>query len=308
MTLPVLHGLHQRFSMCFDLWTRPQHSDIVQSLPFVGARHTCECKDLAPFYHDDLWEKAPVPPFFQGAETVFFLGQDSLRPISERMSRRLPCPVHWVRSFPQRDTRKSVPDFVAGRLRSLGLSTQNIPVRLKASRQDLVSIQSRLVELGLPLQCSPVVLHPGSGGRKKIWPLKKWRFLVQWIVQNTQKPLIVLSGPADSHLIAFAKEMEQIGAFLLQDLSLTQALALLVQGSAYVGNDSGMSHLAGVSGINAVVVFGPTNPRVWAPRGPNVHVVKTHWDVEKNLEISFSGDDVSPDVEAIQHFLRPLIS
>ncbi len=307
LALPVLHGLHQRFSMCFDLWTRPQHGEIVQALPFVGTWHTSECKDLIPFYHDDLWENAPIPPFFQRAQTVFFLGQDSLRPTSDRLSRRLPCPVRWVRSFPKEHIDQSVPEFVADQFASLGFPAKNIPVRLNAPPQALASLQARLAELGLPLRCRPVVLHPGSGGRKKIWPLGKWRTLMEWIIRNTHEPIIVLLGPADSHLIPLGREAENLGAFLLHDLPLTEALALLNQGNTYVGNDSGMSHLAGVSGIEAIVVFGPTNPKIWAPQGSNVQVVKTHWNEGKNLEPDSLRDDVAPDVKAIQNLLMPLL-
>jgi hypothetical protein len=45
----------------------------------------------------------------------------------------------------------------------------------------------------------------------------------------------------------------------------------------YIGSDSGVSHLAAAVGIPAIAVFGPTDPRVWAPRGRNAVVVKRSW-------------------------------
>jgi heptosyltransferase III len=43
----------------------------------------------------------------------------------------------------------------------------------------------------------------------------------------------------------------------------------------YIGNDSGFSHLAGLLGRRAVVLFGPTDPLVWKPLGPRVETLTT---------------------------------
>jgi ADP-heptose:LPS heptosyltransferase len=42
----------------------------------------------------------------------------------------------------------------------------------------------------------------------------------------------------------------------------------------YIGNDSGVTHLAAAIGCKTVAVFGPTDPKVWAPRGPNMTAVQ----------------------------------
>ena len=41
----------------------------------------------------------------------------------------------------------------------------------------------------------------------------------------------------------------------------------------YIGNDSGITHLAAAVGVPVVAIFGPTDPAVWAPRGDRVRVV-----------------------------------
>jgi ADP-heptose:LPS heptosyltransferase len=50
--------------------------------------------------------------------------------------------------------------------------------------------------------------------------------------------------------------------------------ALLARAGAYVGNDSGVTHLAAASGAPTIALFGPTDPRVWAPLGPRVEVIR----------------------------------
>jgi ADP-heptose:LPS heptosyltransferase len=47
----------------------------------------------------------------------------------------------------------------------------------------------------------------------------------------------------------------------------------LATARVYIGNDSGITHLAAAVGTPVVALFGPTDPRIWAPRGPQVHVI-----------------------------------
>ena len=58
----------------------------------------------------------------------------------------------------------------------------------------------------------------------------------------------------------------------LTDLSLTQVLGLLSCADGFVGNDSGITHLAAGLGVKTLAVFGPTNPAVYGPIGPAVTV------------------------------------
>jgi hypothetical protein len=56
---------------------------------------------------------------------------------------------------------------------------------------------------------------------------------------------------------------------------LEQYRQLAARARIYVGNDSGITHLAAAAGAPVVALFGPTDPAVWAPRGRNVRVVAT---------------------------------
>jgi ADP-heptose:LPS heptosyltransferase len=56
--------------------------------------------------------------------------------------------------------------------------------------------------------------------------------------------------------------------------SLPDLAARLAGCWAYLGNDSGVSHLAGLVGARTVAVFGPTAPDVWRPLGPCVHLAR----------------------------------
>jgi heptosyltransferase-2 len=48
----------------------------------------------------------------------------------------------------------------------------------------------------------------------------------------------------------------------------------VLERSIFIGHDSGISHLAAAAGANCVLLFGPTDPDVWAPRNKNVQVLR----------------------------------
>ncbi|HWR51884.1 MAG TPA: glycosyltransferase family 9 protein [Bryobacteraceae bacterium] len=117
----------------------------------------------------------------------------------------------------------------------------------------------------IPRICCPrsdrgfALIHPFSGSRKKNWPLERFRA----VAGALRMPVEWCAGP----------EEELEGAVRLDDL---YALACrIAEASVYIGNDSGITHLAAAVGTPVVALFGPTDPAIWAPRGSRVEVVST---------------------------------
>ena len=81
--------------------------------------------------------------------------------------------------------------------------------------------------------------------------------------------IVVVRGPAETHTRAQCEP----GVIAVEGLTLPQVAALLHDATLYLGNDSGISHLAAAVGARGVVVFGPSDPAVWAPRSTRLRVV-----------------------------------
>ena len=64
-------------------------------------------------------------------------------------------------------------------------------------------------------------------------------------------------------------------ATLLPQLPLRHFAAFMTTCNAYLGNDSGPTHLAAALGLPTIALFGPTNPHIWSPRGPNVFIISS---------------------------------
>lgn len=111
------------------------------------------------------------------------------------------------------------------------------------------------------------ILHPGSGSPSKNWPLDRLRQLGEALAEEGLH-ITWCIGPAERERMPGARELAPVLSAPLSNLARSLAGARL-----YVGNDSGITHLAACAGCPTVAVFGPTDPKVWAPRGSHVRVV-----------------------------------
>jgi ADP-heptose:LPS heptosyltransferase len=116
--------------------------------------------------------------------------------------------------------------------------------------------------------CRPVapgdfaVIHPFSGSPRKNWPLTRFRELAE----RLELPVCWCAGPEEA--IEDAVRITN-----LYDLG-----RWLTRARVYIGNDSGITHLAAAVGAPVVAIFGPTDPAVWGPRGERVRVMSGKLD------------------------------
>lgn len=118
------------------------------------------------------------------------------------------------------------------------------------------------------------ILHPGSGSADKCWPLPGFVELAG-ALQDVGWRALFLLGPVELERLN-AEEMAHLRAVapILSGKSLPATAALIAATQLFVGNDSGMSHLAAALGIRTIAVFGPTDPVIWRPLGEHVSVIQ----------------------------------
>jgi ADP-heptose:LPS heptosyltransferase len=119
-----------------------------------------------------------------------------------------------------------------------------------------------------------VLIHPGAGSPRKRWPLSGFRDVAVRLEALRLSPEFVI-GPAEQDLLP---ELAHANATVHRPVGSLDLLALLRSAAAYIGNDSGVSHLAAWAGLPSVVIFGPTDPVRWRPRGDSVEIVQPPLD------------------------------
>jgi ADP-heptose:LPS heptosyltransferase len=122
-----------------------------------------------------------------------------------------------------------------------------------------------------------VAVHPGSGGAAKRWPPHHFAALMDRIAGTGATPLLI-EGPQDAEVALETRAARTLPhddpRCTARELPITDLAALLARCVAYVGNDSGVTHLAALAGCPTVAIFGPTNPALWRPLGQCVSTMR----------------------------------
>jgi len=119
-----------------------------------------------------------------------------------------------------------------------------------------------------------VALHPGSGSETKNWPVESWRQFGEQLFSSGRN-IVVVTGEADqSQLALLRRAWRERRARFANNLPLPH-LAAILEGRLFVGHDSGISHLAASVGARCLLLFGPTDPRIWAPPNTEVAVLQS---------------------------------
>ncbi|MFN0074317.1 MAG: glycosyltransferase family 9 protein [Chloroflexota bacterium] len=116
-----------------------------------------------------------------------------------------------------------------------------------------------------------LALHPGSGSTQKNWSPRSFAQLANLARTSLGLETVLLSGPADAGLAEhIGASLQKPAVLVARDWPLTRVAAVLSLAALYVGNDSGISHLAGCLGVPGVALFGPTSAKVWSPLGGTI--------------------------------------
>lgn len=134
------------------------------------------------------------------------------------------------------------------------------------------------VDDGRPL----VAIHPGSGGERKNWLPEGWAEIGRFLLDGpaaARPRLLLVGGESDGKTLRTLRAAWQSCAdkndlLVAENLPLPQLGALLARCRLFLGHDSGISHLAAAVGTPCVLLFGPTDPEVWAPPHRTVEVIR----------------------------------
>ena len=153
------------------------------------------------------------------------------------------------------------------------LGQADIPTPVRRPRLELQASELERGRLLLQRQAGHplVLLHPGSGGADKRWPIGHF-----WALSATLRagglPCAVVCGPVETEA-GLDVEGCPDSVPLIRQSSLSDLIALAAAADLFVGNDSGPAHVAAAVGTPTLTLFGPTDPGIWRPQGPHARVV-----------------------------------
>lgn len=220
---------------------------------------------------DDAAQVDPAP--FAGHARVVNAATSADSAFTQRLAALTGGEVVCLDPLPRPGFSVHITDQWFADLKTAGLELPDVGApRLTLPRAD---IRTARAELSAGEGDRIALLHPGSGGRKKCWPIESWLSLASDLSRGgwTCRWLV---GPVEEDTWP-AADLDRLArsAPVLRNQSLRSLAAMMAAADLFVGNDSGASHLAAAAGAPTVAIFGPTATNVWRPLGDRVRVVAT---------------------------------
>ncbi len=286
LTLPVLHYLRSRsprakITFCGSYWAEElmcMAGDLYSYFPFDSILMAPLFAELAP---------AQMPSPFRSADAIVIytncIGGHFVRNIRKGCG----CPATVWDLTPPAGVHMAL--HMARAAAGAELSCEErLPLPSLRAPGPVVDALRRRFRLHEGVKAA--VIHPGSGSASKNLPSRFFARIISCLREMGMRT-VLLQGPADDAACrGVMQELPPAGQpEVLRGMSLVETAALLESCSLFIGNDSGVSHLAGALGVRTRVMFRSTDPAQWRPLGADVKVFALHCgenvsDIEKILQ------------------------
>jgi heptosyltransferase III len=269
-TLPGLSALRARSELMVGVG-----SPRLKLLEYAGILDKAVSSESTGFHQLFLEKFEPGPylrPLFQDAELVVsWLGKGS--ELYKRNLGSLAARVFvFEKSFHQSKDSSHICRILADPVLAAGVEIDDYSPCLKLPEQPEP-------DRSLPVSGGPfIAVHPGSGSIKKALPPDKFfRVLGRVKEIHPDEKLVIIAGDADKTLLMeLIKRMPvelRASIQIVENADLATLAWVLKKARLFLGTDSGPGHLAAALGTKTLVLFGPTDPKIWAPPQPWVKFV-----------------------------------
>jgi len=257
--LPGIEAIERRHAQAsIELMARNELAQLAAGRTVVARGHSIDGRQVSALFADGPLDSARR--FFEQFDRIhsFFASDDS------RFRGRLASATDGEVSF--HPFRPEGDGHVAeAYLRAIGEASSCSAPRLTPNADDLAAAERVLGPAGCD-GSNFIVIFPGSGSPAKNWPADRFAALATMLGQRSEcgsaYGRVVVLGPAEEVLEPIFRDA---GVAVLKTLDLPTVAGIARKASAFVGNDSGVSHLAAAVGTSGVVIFGPTDPARWRP-------------------------------------------
>jgi heptosyltransferase III len=258
--LPALRAVarrHRGYSV--ELMARAELADFAVGRMGIARGHSIDRREVSLLFSPAADAAAQAAEFFGAFSSIHsFFGFNDSR-LREVLPLACPGKVFFHPFRPQAEGHISAAYLEAVEERGAPTNVEPPAANLELQTGDLA--QALRLAAGCGAEAGRyILLIPGSGSPAKNWPAENYLQLARQLAQSTV--VLTVLGPAEAHLERNFSNLQ-----IIRNPALGALAGLARLSSAFVGNDSGVSHLAAAGGARGVVIFGPTDPARWRPLG-----------------------------------------
>jgi len=279
LTLPAIRLLRENFPRAhLEILGYKHIVALAEGRFYADATRSIEYGALSRFFIPGAELPEELVEYFASFQQIVSYLYDPDRFFEENLRRA--GVRHFLHGPPLLDDSAHAAQQLAQPLESLALyMEEKAPVLFpsEADRQFAAAYIERAFQ-GIP---GPLIaLHPGSGGERKNWPVAQWAALGDALFRFAPSVrLLLVGGEADRAQLAHLREAWRDRAIhTAVDLPLPELAAILERARLFLGHDSGISHIAAATGAPSLLLFGPTDPDIWAPLSGPVKIVRAPGD------------------------------
>ena len=269
MTLPAVGALRERWPDAhIEILGYPHIIELAHGRHYADATRSIDAKPLSGFFIPNSVLDPSLMEYFESFNLVISYLFDPDCVFANNVRR---CGVkQLVEASPRpRDTHAA--EHYCKPLEALAIYVNEPRPRLFPSQADREGAAHFLQRTGRE---RIVAVHPGSGSEKKNWPVEKFAALCRWFTDELAVQLLVVQGEADERAVRNLRDLlESRPVIVASGLRMVELGAVLERCALFLGNDSGITHLAAAVNTPTVALFGPASFPIWEPRGERVHVV-----------------------------------
>ncbi|CAN5352472.1 glycosyltransferase family 9 protein [soil metagenome] len=183
--------------------------------------------------------------------------------------------VHLQTKDPETTPARHVTDYLLEQLKPA-------PALYSATTQMLKWVRGNGIGSHIARKGAPVLIHPGSGARRKCWPVDRFVELAERLRSSGRSVRLVLGEVEREQWPAEQIDRLREVAELAQPKTYAELSDLIAPSRAFVGNDTGPTHLAAICAVPTVAIFG-ADPTRWQPIGPRVTLL--HGDSIETISV-----------------------
>lgn len=287
LTVPFLRNLRRAEPDAYIAWmVAPGSADVVAGIPYV---------DRMIF-----WDPVTIHADSRGTHRTF---SSKLRFIKELRAYRFDKVYVLKRSFssalmawvsgaservgfdtefrgclltkrvPYRHDRHEVENFLDV-LRSDGVKIEDAHLEIWTTAEEDANALRLIREIGLSAGDRIVVIHPFSAVIERGWPMENFAALANRLLSETDLHPVIVGADKDRESFMAARRLFDVGVReLIGRCTLRETISLLKRSALFIGNDSGIMHLAAAAGIPVVALFGPQTPIKFGPWSKRATVI-----------------------------------
>jgi heptosyltransferase III len=288
LTLPAIRLLRENFPATgIEILGYRQIITLAEGRYYAKAIRCIEYGPLAGFFHP----RAPLDPelcsYFSGFQQVISYLYDPDELFSGCLRRA--GVKNFLAASPKIGPGLHAARQLAAPLEQLALWLDDPAAQVYPSAADQAAADRLLADRTSPL----LAIHPGSGGAQKNWPLDHWRQLMLSVAKDgIFHHLLLIGGECDGDRLNALRDLLPDRMTVLENLPLPVLAAVLGRCALFIGHDSGISHLAAAVGTRTLLIFGPTDPSVWAPANAETTILQAPGGDLSELEVESVLDKI----------------